>query len=45
MEYRKILETYTLEELLEVNDLTEEDVLEFLVEEGYLELPEVLPLD
>jgi len=43
-EYRNILETYTLEDILEMNDLTEEDALEFLVEEGFIELPENLPV-
>jgi len=43
--YATILETYSLEDLLELNDLTAEDCLEFLVDEGYLELPEIKPLD
>lgn len=43
--YSTILETYTLSEILEMNDLTEEDCLEFLVEEEFLELPEVKPLE
>lgn len=43
-EYTDILETYSLEEILELNDLSTEDCLEFLVEEGYIELPEVKPL-
>lgn len=42
--YTDILETYTIEELLELNDLTPEDCLEFLVEEDFLSLPEVKPL-
>lgn len=45
MSYRTVLETYSLEEILEFNDLTTEDCLEFLVEEGYLELPEIKPLE
>lgn len=40
-----ILDTYSLEEILEMNDLTVEDALEILVEEGYVELPEIKPLD
>lgn len=40
-----LLETYTLTEILEMNDLTEADALEFLIEEGFIELPEVKPLD
>jgi len=40
-----ILNTYSLEELLEFNDLTEEDVLDFLLEHKFLVLPEYLPVD
>jgi hypothetical protein len=43
--YTTVLQAYTLTELLELNDKTEEDCLEFLVEEGFITLPEVLPLD
>lgn len=43
-EYTDYLDTYSLEEILELNDLTAEDCLEFLVEEGFVELPEVKPL-
>lgn len=35
----RLLETYTLTELLEYSDLTEEEVLDFLYEEGLLKLP------
>lgn len=45
MSYATILETYSLEDILELNDLTAEDCLEFLVEEGYLSLPEIKPLE
>lgn len=45
MSYRTILETYSLEEILELNDLTAEDCLEYLVEEGYIDLPDITPLD
>lgn len=44
MSYATILEAYTIAELLELNDKTEEDCLEFLVEERFIILPEVLPL-
>lgn len=40
----KVLEVYTLEEILELNDLTTEDCLEFLVEQNFLVLPEILPV-
>jgi len=43
--YLNVLDTYSFEEILELNDLTEEDALEFLVEEGYVHLPEILPVD
>ena len=42
--YTDLLETYSIEEILELNDLTAEDLLEFLVEEGFVELPEIKPL-
>lgn len=45
MTYATILETYSLEEILELNDLTPEECLEYLVEEGYVDLPEIQPLD
>lgn len=45
MSYSTVLETYSLEEILELNDLTAEDCLEFLVEEGYIALPEIKPLE
>lgn len=45
MNYTTILEAYTLTELLELNDKTEEDCLEFLVEECFIELPKILPLE
>lgn len=45
MSYATILEAYTISELLELNDKTDEDCLEFLVEEGFITLPEVLPLE
>jgi hypothetical protein len=37
---QRLLETYTLEELLEYNDATEEDILVFLYFEYGLKLPE-----
>lgn len=35
----RLLETYTLEEMLEMNDLTPEDVLSILIERGYIGEP------
>jgi hypothetical protein len=44
-EIENILDTYSLEEILELNDLTEVDVLYFLVDEEFLILPEPRPVD
>lgn len=41
----KILETYTLEEILEYNDLTEEEVLSLLLEQDIVQLPTPTPVD
>lgn len=41
----RILDTYTLIEILELNGLSEVDVLLLLYEEERIELPEVLPVD
>jgi len=40
-----ILEVYSLEQILELNDLTTEDALEYMVEDGYVKLPSIKPLD
>ena len=45
LKYSTILEAYTLTELLELNDLTEEDCLEYLLSTKFIELPEVLPIE
>ena len=39
------LEVYSLEEILEYNDITEEELLMFLLDERFLKLPDVEPLD
>jgi len=44
-EFNSILEVYDFEDILEMNDLTEEDVLYHLVEQGLIELPNPKPLD
>jgi hypothetical protein len=44
MNYSAILDTYELSEIIELNDLTQEDVLEYLVEHGVLRLPEIIPV-
>jgi len=43
--YSSLLETYTLEEILEINDLTPEECLEYLVEGKLIHIPEVIPLE
>jgi hypothetical protein len=43
-DYENILEVYTLEQILEENDLTEADALEFMHVEHFLELPKVRPV-
>jgi hypothetical protein len=40
----QLLELYSFEELLEISDLTEEDVLLILDNAGVLKRPEVSPL-
>lgn len=41
----RVLQTYTLEEIFELNDLTEEEVLSFLVTVEFVILPEPKPAD
>ena len=43
-EIEDILQTYTVEDILDENELTEADMLLFLVEEGFLHLPDPRPL-
>jgi hypothetical protein len=43
-EVENILEVYTLEEVFELNDLTEADVLFFLITEGFVTFPDPRPL-
>lgn len=45
MNYAAILDVYSLEEILEQNDLTTEDALEFMVEEEFVKLPDITPLE
>lgn len=40
-----ILETYSLDEILEINEVTQEDTLLFLVEQEFVKLPNPEPLD
>lgn len=43
--YERILQTYSLDEILEENEVTQERVLQFLVEWGIIELPQIKPVD
>jgi hypothetical protein len=45
LSYTTLLQTYTISDLLELNDITEEELLEFLVEEDFIHLPEIQPLE
>ena len=45
MNYSAILDLYTLEDILEHNDVTPEEALEYLVVQGFLRLPEVQELN
>jgi len=45
LNYAAVLETYSLEEILELNDVTEEETLDYLVTHGFLDLPEITPLE
>jgi hypothetical protein len=40
----KILECYTLNEILEANELTEADALHFMATEEFIDLPENTPV-
>ena len=40
-----LLEAYTFSEILEMNDLTEEEALEYLVNHGMIRLPDIRPLE
>lgn len=44
-EYDSTLEVYSLEEVLELNDKTPEEALEYLVTSGYISLPDVRAMD
>lgn len=44
MNYSAVLDTYELSEIIELNDLTQEDVLEYLVEHKILHLPDIMPV-
>ena len=41
----RVLDTYSLDEILELNDISEADVLYLLLEEELVTLPNVIPVD
>jgi hypothetical protein len=44
-DYTAILDCYSITDILELNDKTEEELLIFLHEEGYVKLPLIKPLE
>jgi hypothetical protein len=44
-EAEHLLDTYTLEEILNLNDLTEADALLYLINTEYISAPEITPLE
>ena len=44
-EAEHLLDTYTLEEILELNDLTEADALLYLIQTEFIEKPKITPLE
>lgn len=45
LNYSAILDVYSLEDILDLNDLTTEDCLSFLVENEFVTLPTITPLE
>jgi hypothetical protein len=45
MNYNSVLDIYSLSDILELNDKTEAECLEYLVETEFIFLPEILPCD
>ena len=43
-EVEKVLRVYELSEILELNEVTEEETLLFLVEQEFVKLPEYKPI-
>ena len=41
----RVLQTYSLEEIFEVNEVTEEEVLFFLLDKEFIKLPNPRPVD
>lgn len=45
VQIERVLQTYTLDEVLELNELTEADALYFMTEQKFVTLPNPKPLD
>jgi len=45
MTYEAVLDLYSLEEILEINDVTPEEALEYLVQSRFIKLPEPQELE
>ena len=45
MSYSAVLDLYSLEEILEINDITPEEALEYLVDARLVKLPEPQELE
>lgn len=43
--YQLVLQTYTLPEILEWNDVSEDEALEYMVDKGFIKLPDPKPID
>lgn len=44
-DYSAILEVYSIQDILELNDITEEEALDYLVTQDFLVMPSVKPLE
>jgi hypothetical protein len=45
LSYSAVLDAYSFSEIFELNDVTDEEALEYLVTQGFIELPEIAPLE
>jgi len=45
MNYEAVLEEYSMQDILDFNNVDEEDLLKYIVESGWIDLPNNLPVD
>jgi hypothetical protein len=45
LDYENILDTYSLDYIIEYNELTEAEVLKYLVETSFIQIPDPRPVD